>query len=105
MGTISRPGRSRHDSGRGILNFRGRDKELVAKELAKEKASKEGATKESKETGAKDMLNKEVGNKEAVTKDTPAKTTVKTEEKVCLRGAGVGIFKGDNSKFENGSCF
>ena len=35
MGTISRPGRSRHDSGRSILNFRGREKEALLKEQAK----------------------------------------------------------------------
>ena len=31
MGTISRPGRSRHNSGRGMVQFRGRDREAADK--------------------------------------------------------------------------
>ena len=41
MGTISRPGRNRHDSGRSILNFRGREKEALAREVIAKEAAKE----------------------------------------------------------------
>ena len=101
MGTISRPGRSRHDSGRGILNFRSRDKEPVTREpVTKEKMTKEVVTKEpvtkelvTKEKVTKESVNKEKVTKEVVTKEPAvikeiatkeivAKDTVKGEEKV-----------------------
>lgn len=94
MGTISRPGRSRHDSGRSILNFRGREKEALLKEQAKavkdlEKPSHDNgketdkeSTKETTKEGCKIESNLEKSDKA----DTSI-LMMETESELAMPGA------------------
>ncbi|XP_052106549.1 AT-rich interactive domain-containing protein 4B-like [Mytilus californianus] len=87
MGTISRPGRSRHNSGRGMVQFRGKDKhedkdsESVSEEVKDEKPKEEEVSptkdRQTPKRVTRQDVSEESGKKES---QTDAKKAVKKEE-------------------------
>ncbi|CAC5374102.1 AT-rich interactive domain-containing protein 4B [Mytilus coruscus] len=87
MGTISRPGRSRHNSGRGMVQFRGKDKqedkdsESVTDEVKDDKPKEEEVSptkdRQTPKRVTRQDVSEESGKKES---QTDAKKAVKKEE-------------------------
>ncbi|KAK3597334.1 hypothetical protein CHS0354_034576 [Potamilus streckersoni] len=93
MGTMSRPGRSRHNSGRGILSFRGKDKEQTpTKEKDKEDSKDNDSEKESvKDLDMRTPASDLESRSELVNEIESESSTPKPEQKTPKRERGAKI--------------